>query len=118
MEGFHAGWMWVAVVSNGIVGAYGVAMAALKRVPGRSFLVARAIAITAMLVQIGAGLVLWGRGQRPGNGFHVFYGVVIAVTLSIAYVYRPAMARKPALTYGLLLLFVMGLGLRAWANVN
>lgn len=115
---FHSNWMWVAVVANGVVGVWGVTLASLKRAPGRSFFVARTTAIATMLVQIGAGLVLWGRGDRPGNGFHVFYGVVIAVTLSIAYVYRPAMSRRPALTYGLLLLFVMGLGLRAWANVT
>lgn len=118
MQGFHAGWMWVAVAVCGLVGLWGVALAVLRREPGAPFLVARTAAIAAMLVQIGAGLVLWGRGQRPGNGFHVFYGVVIAVTFSIAYIYRPAMARRPALTYGVLLLFVMGLGLRAWANVN
>ncbi len=118
MQGFHAGWMWVAVAACGLVGLWGVALAVVRRDPGRAFSTARAVAIGTMLVQIGAGLVLWGRGQRPGNGFHVFYGVVIAVTFSIAYVYRPAMARRPALTYGLLLLFVMGLGLRAWANVD
>lgn len=110
--------MWVAVVTNGVVGLWGLGLALAKRGPTRLFELARSAAISAMLVQIGAGLVLWGRGQRPGNGFHVFYGVVIAVTLSIAYVYRPAMARRPALTYGLLLLFVMGLGLRAWQNVT
>ena len=110
--------MWVAVIANGLAGGWGLVLAIVKRQPDRVFFAARTVAITTMLVQIGAGLVLWGRGQRPGNGFHVFYGVVIAVTLSIAYVYRPAMARKPALTYGLMLLFVMGLGLRAWANVN
>jgi hypothetical protein len=47
----------------------------------------------------------------------VFYGVVIAITFSLAYVYRAQLARKPALGYGLLLLFVMGLGIRAWMNV-
>ncbi len=110
--------MWVAVAANGLVGLWGLALAATTRVPGRWFFTARTAAITTMLVQIAAGLFLWGRGQRPGNGFHVFYGVVISVTFAIAYVYRPAMARKPALAYGLMLLFVMGLGLRAWANVN
>lgn len=118
MQAFHAAWMWVAVAVCGLVGLWGVALAVLRREPGRAFFAARTAAVVTMLVQIGAGLVLWGRGQRPGNGFHVFYGVVIAVTFSIAYVYRPAMARRPALTYGVLLLFVMGLGLRAWANVN
>jgi hypothetical protein len=76
------------------------------------------VAITAMLIQIGAGVILYSNDLRPGNSFHVFYGVVIAVTLTLAYLYRSAMAKRPALTYGILLLFVMGLGLRAWANVS
>lgn len=118
MQTFHANWMWVAVVTNGLVGLWGLGLAVAKRPAPRAFGIGRTVAITTMLVQIGAGLVLWGRGQRPGNGFHVFYGVVIAVTLSIVYVYRSTMDRRPALTYGLALLFIMGLGLRAWANVN
>jgi hypothetical protein len=42
----------------------------------------------------------------------VFYGVVIAVTLSFAYIYRAQFRKRPALYYGLLLLFTMGLGIR------
>ena len=71
-----------------------------------------------MLVQVAAGVVLYQQDYRPGNNFHIFYGVVIAFTFTFAYIYRAQMARRPALFYGLLLLFVMGLGLRAWANVN
>lgn len=115
---FHQNWFYVAVTVTGVVGVWGVGLAALKRRPGSVFGYATGIAITVMLVQVAAGLWLYGQGLRPGNGFHVFYGVVIAVTFSIAYVYRSAMARRPALSYGLLLLFVMGLGLRAWANVG
>ena len=54
----------------------------------------------------GWGWVLWG------------YGVVIVVTFTLAYLYRSTMARRPGLTYGILLLFVMGLGIRAWMNVG
>jgi hypothetical protein len=118
MRDLHANWFWVAVISTGVVGAWGVVLALLKRPPGRSFATGRAVAITAALIQVLLGVILWQQGLRPGNNFHVFYGVVIAVTLSIAYVYRAAMAKRPALTYGLLLLFVMGLGLRAYANVT
>ncbi len=118
MLGFHENWFWIAVVSTGVVGGWGVTLAALGRPAGRVFLAARSVAIGAMLVQVGAGLVLWGQGRRPADGFHVFYGVVIAFTLSFAYLYRAQLARKTALGYGLLLLFVMGLGLRAWANVG
>jgi hypothetical protein len=115
---FHRSWFWVAVVSCGTVGAWGVLLALLKRQPGRAFGIARGAAIVAMLIQVSAGVYLYSNGIRPGNSFHVFYGVVIVVTLTLAYLYRSTMARRPALTYGILLLFVMGLGLRAWANVG
>ena len=76
------------------------------------------VAVGAMAVQVGAGLVLDGRGIRPGNGVHVFYGIVIVFTFAFAYIYRLQLERRPELGYGLLLLFVMGLGLRAWSNVG
>lgn len=118
MLGFHENWFYVAVISTGVVGLWGLVLG-LRRSPApRAFLVARSGAIAAMLIQVGAGLVLWGQGRRPGDGFHVFYGVVIVATLSFAYIYRIQLERRPALGYGLLLLFVMGLGLRAWANVG
>lgn len=118
MRSFHANWFWVAVISTGLVGVWGVGLAIAKRDIDKIFRAARAVAIAIMGIQIAAGLVLWGRGERPGNGFHVFYGIVIVVTFTFAYIYRPQMARRPALSYGLLLLFVMGLGLRAWSNVT
>jgi len=90
----------------------------MKRTPSKAFAWARGTAIVAILIQVTAGVYLYSNGVRPGNAFHVFYGVVIVVILTLAYVYRSTMARKPALTYGILLLFVMGLGLRAWANVS
>jgi hypothetical protein len=71
-----------------------------------------------MLIQVSAGVALYVYGLRPLSGFHVFYGILIAVTFSLAYVYRAQLARRPALWYGLLLLFVMGLGFRAWSNVG
>jgi hypothetical protein len=115
---FHQNWFYVSVISTGVIGLWGVGLAVLKKPPGRAFGVSVAVAIGVMLVQVVAGVALYASGLRPGDGFHVFYGVVIAVTLSIAYVYRAQLAKRPALAYGLLLLFVMGLGLRAWANVN
>ena len=118
MLSFHQNWFYVAVVVAGLVGLWGVGLALLKREPNRWFRYATGVAVLVMLIQVGAGLWLFGQGMRPGDDFHVFYGVVIVVTFSLAYVYRSAMARRPALSYGLLLLFVMGLGLRAWANVG
>ena len=99
------------------MGSWGVGLAVARREPGQAYRLATGGAVTAMLVQVASGLVLYARGMRAGNGFHLFYGVVIVVTLAIAYVYRAPMRRRPALSYGLLLLFVMGLGIRAWAEL-
>ena len=117
MLAFHQNWFWVAVITTGSVGAWGLVLAIMKRSAPRVFVGARWIAFVAMGMQVAAGLILYGRGMRPGNGFHVFYGLVIAFTFAFAYIYRAQLERRPELGYGLLLLFVMGLGLRSWSNV-
>ena len=114
---FHARWFYVAVITCGVVGLWGFVAGLMRRPISRPFSIARAAAITAMLIQVGVGALMYARGLRPGNGFHVFYGVVIASTFALAYVYRAQLDRRPMLAYGLLLLFVMGLGIRAWTNV-
>ena len=113
---FHQNWFYVAVVITGAVGLWGVGLAILRRPPGRAFGLATAAAIAVMLVQVAAGVLLYLSGERPAS-FHVFYGVVIAITFAIAYVYRAQLAKRPALAYGILLLFVMGLGIRAWMSL-
>jgi hypothetical protein len=115
---FHSHWVWVALATAGLVGLWGLGLAVLRRKPGRAFGVAVGSAIVAMLIQVCAGVALYVYGLRPLNGFHVFYGILIAVAFSLAYVYRAQFAHRPALWYGLLLLFVMGLGFRAWSNVG
>ncbi|MEN8113245.1 MAG: hypothetical protein ABFS21_02555 [Actinomycetota bacterium] len=115
---FHELWFFVALAATGLVGAWGLVLAALRRSPGRLFRIAAGAAAVAMLIQVGAGLTLYAKGMRPLDGRHVFYGVLIVVTFSFAYIYRSQFARRPALSYGLLLLFVMGLGFRAWSNVG
>lgn len=69
-------------------------------------------AIVSLLTQVVVGVVaMQTEGLDPGDQ-HVFYGVLIAVTFSFAYIYRTEFRRRPALYYGLLLLFAMGLGVR------
>jgi hypothetical protein len=117
MRAFHETWFWVAVTTTGLVGLWGLVLAIAKRAAPRPFVYARAVAFGAMAIQVGAGLILYGRGWRAPNDFHLFYGLVIAFTFAFAYIYRIQLERRPELAYGLLLLFIMGLGLRAWANV-
>jgi heme A synthase len=109
---FHSTWGWIAVGISGLVGLYGIVLAALRRVPGKTFWWAVGIAMATVLLQVVLGLLAINlEGTNPGNQ-HVFYGVVVSFTLAFAYIYRSQLAKRPALSYGLLMLFVMGLGIR------
>ena len=112
----HTWWFYVAVVGCGIVGLWGVGIAIFRRPVSRNFRIARSSAIIAMLVQVGLGFLLYADGRRPPD-IHIFYGFLILFTFVFAYIYRATLDRRPALTYGLMLLFVMGLGIRAWTAV-
>lgn len=85
-------------------------MAKRRTVP-KAYYWAIGVAVIGLLTQIVIGVILFSQGVDPGNQ-HVFYGVVIAVTFSFAYIYRAQFRRRPTLYYGLLLLFTMGLGIR------
>ena len=118
MRALHGNWFFVAVISNGLVGLWGIVLLVLKRSVGRAFNWATGVAVVAMLIQVGLGLLVYQQGHRPANDFHLFYGFVILFTFTFAYLYRAQMSKRPALSWGLMLLFVMGLGLRAWSNVS
>lgn len=111
MSEIHATWGWIAIVVNGVVGLWGLLMYRRESVP-RAFLWAVGVAITSLLLQVVLGVALMStESLQPGNQ-HVFYGVVIAVTFAFVYIYRVQFRKRPALYYGLLLLFTMGLGMR------
>lgn len=82
-----------------------------RREPTTAFYWAVGVAILAFVIQVTVGVVLFSSGIDPGNQ-HVFYGVVIVVTLTFAYIYRAQFRKRPHLYLGLLLLFTMGLGIR------
>ena len=96
----------------GLVGLVGIGLAILHRPPGRIFQAALALAVGAVIVQVLLGLGSMNlEDKNPGNQ-HVFYGVVISFTLGFAYIYRAQFRKRPALYYGLLMMFLMGLGIR------
>ncbi|HKY49386.1 MAG TPA: hypothetical protein VJQ79_15540 [Acidimicrobiia bacterium] len=112
MGDIHSVWGWVAVGVCGLAGLFGITLAAIHRPPGRVFQVALATAVGVVIVQVLLGLGSMNfEDKDPGNQ-HVFYGVVISFTLGFAYIYRAQFRKRPALYFGLLLLFLMGLGIR------
>jgi heme A synthase len=113
---FHKTWGWYAASLMGVVGLWGVVLAVFKKIPSRRYWWAFGFAVVAVVIQVTLGIWAFSvDGVQPGNR-HVFYGVVIMFTLAFAYIYRAQLAKRPALAYGLLALFLMGLGIRAIQN--
>jgi ABC-type spermidine/putrescine transport system permease subunit II len=110
VSSFHTYWGYFSAALAGIVGIWGLVISR-RADPPRVFLQAVGFVIVALIAQIVLGVILYSAGTDPGNQ-HVFYGVVIAVTFSLAYIYRSQFRKRPALYYGLLLLFCMGLAIR------
>lgn len=106
---------WVAIGWLGFVGLWGVGSAALRRDVGPFFAIGTLLGLAIATVQVGLGLVLFAGGSDPGS-FHLFYGIVILFGVAFAYIFRSQLAVAPGLRWGLMLLFMAGLGLRAWAT--
>ncbi|HLA97685.1 MAG TPA: hypothetical protein VJL34_04465 [Anaerolineales bacterium] len=73
------------------------------------------IAEVLVLVQGGLGVALWLSGGPPGRGWiHVLYGVVSVLTLPAIFAYTQGnQDRRAMLIYGVALLFLVGITLRA-----
>jgi hypothetical protein len=111
VSSFHDLFGQVAAGINGVVGLWGVVLSRRDDVP-RAFYWAVGIAIASSLAQIVVGVALMSAEDIDPGDQHVFYGALIAVTFTFAYIYRAQFRKRPALYYGLLLLFTMGLGIR------
>lgn len=107
----HDAWGPIAAGISGVVGLWGVVTSRRDSVP-KAFYWAVGVAIAGLAVQVVLGVLAMGvEGTDPGNQ-HVFYGVVIAFVFAFTYIYRAQFRKRPALYYGLLLLFTMGLAIR------
>lgn len=111
MRLIHTNSGWIVAGFSGAVGLWGILMARRREVP-KVFFWAVGVAIAGLLAQVVLGLILMSTQDiDPGNQ-HVFYGVVIAVTFAFTYIYRAQFRKRPALYYGVLLVFAMGLAIR------
>lgn len=109
MEAFHTGLGYVVTAVVGLTGLW--ALAFRNRPLPNLFRPVMLGSLSALVVQVLAGVYLYNTGRRPGSQ-HMFYGFVILFTLTFAYVYRDQLDKRPGLRWGLLLLFTMGLGIR------
>ena len=111
MSSIHTTWGPIAAWISGLVGLWGVVMARRPQ-PPKAFYWGVGLAITGLLTQVVFGVAAMSIDNLDPGNQHVFYGVVLAVTFTFTYVYRAQFRKRPALYYGLLLLFTMGLSVR------
>ncbi len=113
LRDIHEGLAWVMVVGNGLAGAWALAAHRADALRGRAlwWFTALVQVVIAVQVTLGVGLVA-GQDIEPPQ-FHLFYGFVALITVSIVYSYRQSLRPHRHLLYGFAGLFLMGLGIRA-----
>lgn len=115
---FHEVWAYVAIVANAAAGVVLLVCWRVTRWRGRWMWIPTIAAEAAMMLQVLVGVVLVASDQYVAPRFHMFYGFVAFLTVGIAYSYRQQMRGRRELFYGLVGLFIMGLGIRAIMQVT
>jgi hypothetical protein len=110
---FHRVFGYVAVVANALVGVYALAAWQWKSLRTKVLWICTAVAEGAMLVQVVGGTILAASKDYAAPRIHMFYGFLTFITIAMAYQYRSSMRRRLPMFYGLVGLFIMGLGIRA-----
>ena len=113
INNFHGVWaiisIWTAGISGVVLIAIYISRSAKYEKIG-TYLIN--LSISTILIQTAGGLILYSQKIDPCS-FHLFYGVVVLFTLTFLYVYRSEMNKNYYLYWGLALLFLMGLEIRA-----
>jgi hypothetical protein len=114
---FHEVWAYVAIVANALAGIVLLVCWRVTKWRGRWMWIPTIAAEAAMMLQVLIGVVLVASDEYVVPRFHMFYGFVAFLTVGIAYSYRQQMRGRRELFYGLVGLFIMGLGIRAILQV-
>lgn len=119
---FHQVWGWVAIVANAIAGLILLVAWRVRALQRQRWIWWVTIgAEAAILLQVLVGTIIVASSNAlakgPGMTFHMFYGFVAFFTVGLAYQYRRYMKSRRALIYGLVGVFLMGVGIRAWMQV-
>ena len=117
LQRFHEAWAYVAIVANALAGIVLLVCWRVERWRGRWMWILTIAAEAAMMLQVVTGVALVASDEYVVPRFHMFYGFVAFLTGGIAYSYRPQMRGRRELFYGLVGLFIMGLGIRAILQV-
>lgn len=105
----------VAMLIFSVVAAvWGIVLYLRKQGIGGNYWGILAVGELLFLAQGIVGTVLWIQGLRPGRVIHLLYGAVAVFTLPAYYFLSGGRDdRRAAIGYGLIMLFLFGISLRA-----
>ena len=115
LRDLHAGFAWVVVGTNAVVGAWALSAHWLESIRSGHLWRATVVAELTIVVQVVLGVALITLDDYEVAQFHAFYGFVALATIGIVYSYRHQLREHLYVLYGLGGLFLMGLALRAIA---
>jgi hypothetical protein len=115
---FHRVFAWVAIGANAIAGVVCLVVWRARGLRGRWVWWVTLVAEAAMMLQVLVGVILVSSDEYDAPKFHMFYGFLAFLTVGLAYQYRKQMRGRRELLYGLVGLFMMGLGIRAVLQVS
>jgi hypothetical protein len=113
LRDIHGTFAYVAISLNAIAGIVALVAWRVPRLRGRVVWIVTIVAEIAILLQVVMGAILVSSKDYTVSGFHMFYGFLAFLTVGFAYQYRFQMRGKREMLYGLVGLFIMGLGIRA-----
>lgn len=118
LRAFHEGFGYVAIVANGLAGVVALVAWRVLRWRGRWIWMVTIVAEVMMMLEVVIGVILEASDRYAGSRFHLFYGFLAFITVGLAYQYRDSLRGRVELLYGLVGLFIMGLGIRALFEVT
>ena len=120
LSGFHEVFGYVAIVANGVVGVAALVAWPVHRLRGRWLWILTIAAEVAMMVEVIVGVILFASDDYTADRlrFHMFYGFLTFLAVGLAYQYRDSLKGRVEMFYGLVGLFIMGLGIRAVFEVS
>ncbi len=114
MDFVHSRLANTALLYIGILALWGFWRYFRKQGPDASYFGALVIGEILVLIQGALGATLYFSGLRPGRPIHLLYGIVSLLAIPAVYAFTRGNAdRRDSLIYGAVLLFLVGILLRA-----
>lgn len=110
---FHDSFSWFVIAGNALSGVWSLSAHWVHGLRQKSLWWFIALAQITIFVQVALGIAVIVADGVEVDGFHLFYGGLLVLTVGILYSYRQQLAKWRYLLYGLGGLFMMGLAIRA-----